>query len=116
MGYACVRLILVLVWGTFWHTYVPGTSERFLANCGVANPGHTTTARLCVTTAASGGEGVPAVSSIESLMIRRPFGSIDPNSIRETELHKEAAGRPQYGTRYQNFHFDFLTYAFFYSY
>ena len=25
----------------------------------------------------------------ESLMIRRPFGSIDPNSIRETELHTE---------------------------
>ena len=64
-------------------------------------------------TAASKTEGVPAVSSIESLMIRRPFGSIDPNSIRETELHKESAGRPQYGTRYQNFHFDFPTYAFF---
>ena len=26
----------------------------------------------------------------ESLMIRRPFGSIDPNSIRETELHTES--------------------------
>ena len=42
----CVRLILVLVWkknvlvlvwGTYYvpHTYVPGTSERFVANCGV---------------------------------------------------------------------------------
>ena len=42
----CVRLILVLVWknivlvlvwGTYCvpHTYVPGTSERFVANCGV---------------------------------------------------------------------------------
>ena len=64
-------------------------------------------------TAASKTEGVPAVSSIESLMIRRPFGSIDPNSIRETELHEESAGRPQYGTRYQNSHFDFPTYCFF---
>ena len=30
---------------------------------------------------------------IESLMIRRPFGSIDPNSIRETELHTECRRR-----------------------
>ena len=40
-----------------------------------------------VTTAASETEGVAAVSWIESLMIRRPLGSIDANSIRETELH-----------------------------
>ena len=40
-----------------------------------------------VTTAASETEGVAAVSWIESLMIRRPLGSIDPNSIREAELH-----------------------------
>ena len=33
--------------------------------------------------------GVAAVKWIESIMIRRPFGSIDPNSIRETELHTE---------------------------
>ena len=47
-----------------------------------------------VTTAASETEGVAAVSWIESLMIRRPLGSVDPNSIRETELHAEtAAGR-----------------------
>ena len=32
-----------------------------------------------VTTAASETEGVAAVSWIESLMIRRPLGSIDPN-------------------------------------
>ena len=38
-----------------------------------------------VTTAASETESVAAVSWIESLMIRRPLGSIDPNSIRETE-------------------------------
>ena len=37
-----------------------------------------------VTTAASETEGVAAVSWIESLVIRRPFGSIDANSIRET--------------------------------
>ena len=30
---------------------------------------------------------------IESLMIRRPFGSIDPNSIRETELNTECRRR-----------------------
>ena len=42
---------------------------------------------LRVTNAASETEGVAAVSWIESLMIRRPLRSIDPNSIRETELH-----------------------------
>ena len=46
-----------------------------------------------VTTAASETEGVAAVSWIESLMIRRPLGSIDPNSIRETELHTECRRR-----------------------
>ena len=29
----------------------------------------------------------------ESLMIRRPFGSIDPNSIRQTEIHTECRRR-----------------------
>ena len=52
-----------------------------------------------VTTAASETEGVAAVSWIESLMIRRPFGSIDPNSIRETELHKESRRRHTRGER-----------------
>ena len=42
------------------------------------------------TTAASETEGVAAVSCMESHMIRRPLGSIDPNSIRETELHTES--------------------------
>ena len=37
-----------------------------------------------VTTAASETEGVAAVSCMESHMIRRPLGSIDPNSIRES--------------------------------
>ena len=116
------------MWGSYYvpDTYAPGTSER------EAHPGHNNRTavrdncgqrkRACTcclidrVTAASKTEGVPAVSSIESLMIRRPFGSIDPNSIRETGLHKESAGRPQYGTRYQNFHFDFPTSAFFHSY
>ena len=52
-----------------------------------------------VTTAASETEGVAAVSWIESLMIRRPFGSIDPNSIRETELHTESRRRHSRGER-----------------
>ena len=56
-----------------------------------------------VTTAASETESVAAVSWIESLMIRRPLGSIDPNSIRETEhvctwyqraLRYQLRGRP----------------------
>ena len=42
---------------------------------------------VCVTTAATETEGVAAVSCMESHMIRRPLRSIDPNSIRETELH-----------------------------
>ena len=50
-----------------------------------------------VTTATSDAEGVAAVSWIESLMIRRPFGSIDPNSIRETELHTECRRRHSRG-------------------
>ena len=47
--------------------------------------------------AASETEGVAAVSWIESLMIRRPFGSIDPNSIRQTELHTESRLRQPRG-------------------
>ena len=41
----------------------------------------------------SGTEGVAAVSCMESHMNRRPLGSIDPNSIRETELHTECRRR-----------------------
>ena len=47
-----------------------------------------------VTTAASETGGVGAVSWGESLMICLPLGSIDPNSIRETELHTESRRRP----------------------
>ena len=42
-----------------------------------------------IATAASETEGVAAVSCMESHMNRRPLGSIDPNSIRETEFHTE---------------------------
>ena len=52
-----------------------------------------------VTTPASETEGVAAVSCMESLMIRRPLGSIDPNSIRETELHTESRRRHSRGER-----------------
>ena len=52
-----------------------------------------------LTTAASETEGVAAVSWIESLMIRRLLGSIDPNSIRETELHTESRRRHSRGGR-----------------
>ena len=44
-----------------------------------------------IATAASETEGLAAVSCMESHMIRRPLGSIDPNSIRETELHTESS-------------------------
>ena len=39
---------------------------------------------IATTAVASGTEGVAAVSCMESHMNRRPLGSIDPNSIRET--------------------------------
>ena len=46
-----------------------------------------------IATAASDTEGVAAVSCMESHMNRGPLGSIDPNSIRETELHTECRRR-----------------------
>ena len=52
-----------------------------------------------VTTAASETEGVAAVSCMESHMIRRLLGSIDPNSIRETGLHTESRRRHNRGER-----------------
>ena len=52
-----------------------------------------------VTTAVSETECVAAVSWIESLMIRRLLGSIDPNSIRETELHTKSRRRHSRGVR-----------------
>ena len=56
-----------------------------------------------VTTTASETEGVAAVSWIESLMIRRPLGSIDPNSIREIELHTECRRRRERESLYSIF-------------
>ena len=37
LGFSVEKNVLVLVWGTYYvpHTYVPGTSERFVASCGV---------------------------------------------------------------------------------
>ena len=52
-----------------------------------------------IATAAGETEGVAAVSCMESHMIRRPLGSIDPNSIRETELHTESRRRHNRGER-----------------
>ena len=52
-----------------------------------------------IATAASETERVAAVSCMESHMNRRPLGSIDPNSIRETELHKESRRRHNRGER-----------------
>ena len=52
-----------------------------------------------VTTAANEMEGVAVVSRGESLMIRRPLGSIDPNSIREAELHAESRRRHSCGEK-----------------
>ena len=112
----CVRLLLVLVCRIMYHirtylvsarlylvpdTYVPGLHPKNKKNRtpSTLRERHTRTARhtmhsnVRVTTAASETEGVAAVSWIESLMIRRPFGSIDPNSIRETELHTECRRR-----------------------
>ena len=37
-------------------------------------------------------------------MIRRPFGSIDPNSIRETELHSECRRRRERESLYSPQH------------
>ena len=52
-----------------------------------------------MTTAASETEGVAAVSCMESHMIRRPLGSIDPTSIRETEFQTESRCRHNRGER-----------------
>ena len=56
-----------------------------------------------IATAASETEGVAAVSCMESHMNRRPLGSIDPNSIRETELHTECRRRRERESLYSIF-------------
>ena len=35
LGFSVENNVLVLVWGTHYVPDVPGTSERFVANCGV---------------------------------------------------------------------------------
>ena len=56
------------------------------------------------TAVASGTEGVAAVSCMESRINRRPLGSIDPNSIRETELHSECRRRRERESLYSPQH------------
>ena len=88
-----VRLILVLVWKKclgFSVGYVYGQSAVYLclSKYIVFETTHTH-----IDTVASETEGVPAVSCMESHMNRRPLRSIDPNSIRETELDTECRRR-----------------------
>ena len=86
-----VRLILVLVLGR-QIVYGQNTVYLCLSRYIVFENTHThiaTAASETISTAASETEGVDAVSCMESHMNRRPLGSIDPNSIRETELHTE---------------------------
>ena len=89
-----VRLILVLVLGR-QSVYGQNTVYLCLSKYIVFENTHThtTAASETISTAASETEGVAAVSCMESHMIRRPLGSIDPNSIRETELHTECRRR-----------------------
>ena len=81
------RLILVLVLGR-QIVYGQNTVYLCLSKYIVFENTHTH-----IATAASETEGVAAVSCMESHMNRRPLGSIDPNSIRETELHTECRRR-----------------------
>ena len=88
-----VRLILVLVLGR-QTVYGQNTVYLCLSKYIVFENTHTH-----IATAASETEGVAAVSRMESHMNRRPLGSIDPNSIRETELHTESRRRHNRGER-----------------
>ena len=88
-----VRLILVLVLGR-QIVYGQNTVYLCLSKYIVCDRTHTH-----IATAASETEGAAAVSCMESHMNRRPLGSIDPNSIRETELHTECRRRHSRGER-----------------
>ena len=57
-----------------------------------------------IATAASQTEAVAAVSCMESHMNRRPLGSIDPNSIRQTEIHTECRRRRERESLYSPQH------------
>ena len=87
-----VRLILVLVWKNclgFSVGYVYGQSTVYLCLSKYIPVVFENTHTHIDTIVASETEGVAAVSCLESHMNRRPLGSIDPNSIRETALHTE---------------------------
>ena len=88
-----VRLILVLVLGRPI-VYGQNTVYLCLSKYSVFENTHTH-----IATATSETEGVAAVSCLESRMNRRPLGSIDANSIRETELHTESRRRLNRGER-----------------
>ena len=92
-----VRLILVLVLGR-QIVYGQNTVYLCLSKYIVFENTHTH-----IATAASETEGVAAVSCMESHMNRRPLGSIDPNSIRETELHTECRRRRERESLYSIF-------------
>ena len=81
---ACVQVILVLVLGR-QTVYGQKTVYLCLSTYIVFENTHAHS-NVRVTTAASETEGVAAVSWIESLMIRRPLGSIDPVSYTHLTL------------------------------
>ena len=93
-----VRLILVLVLGR-QIIYGQNTVYLCLSEYIVFENAHTH-----IATAASETEGVAAVSCMESHMNRRSLGSIDPNSIRETELHTECRRRRERESLYSPQH------------
>ena len=100
-----VRLILVLVLGRHI-VYGQNTVYLCLSKYIVfenTHPHIATAASETISTAASETEGVAAVSCIESHMNRLPLGSIDPNSIRETELHTECRRRRERESLYSIF-------------
>ena len=93
-----VRLILVSVLGR-QIVYGQNTVYLCLSKYIVFLNTHTH-----IATVASETEGVAAVSCMESHMNRRPLGSIDPNSIRETELHTECRRRRERESLYSPQH------------
>ena len=117
----CVRLILVLVCGIMYHirTYLVSARLpskiricRYVCTRATSPPQkkeqkaqhrlrerHTHSATVIAQQGACNNDGqryrgcTCCLMDTESLMIRRPFGSIDPNSVRETELHTECRRR-----------------------
>ena len=120
----CVRLLLVLVCRIMYHirTYLSSAPKiricRYVCTRATSPPQkkeqkaqhrlrerHTHNATVIAQQGACNNYGqryrgcTCCLMDTESLMIRRPFGSIDPNSIRETELHTECRGRHNRGER-----------------